>query len=131
RRRREQGRGEAETLLGRILDEGEGRAPAAADAADPRTLAARAEALALRSRWRDAEQEYRQAIERIDNETIRRSWWFNVADIAFRLNDEGQRQTALRAALAVTNSDDITRRATLIQRAATTRSRLRLGAKAN
>ena len=57
------------------------------------------------------------------------------APIAYRtrrLDDEGQRQMALRAALAVTNSDEITRRATLIQREAPTRRRLRLGnAKAN
>ena len=35
---------------------------------------------------------------------IRRSWWFNLADIALRLNDETQRQAAIRAALAVSTS---------------------------
>jgi tetratricopeptide (TPR) repeat protein len=126
----ELGRSEAQTLINRILDQ---EWPHSTDdQEDPLVLAARAEAFALRSRWKDAEQEYRRAIELIDHETIRRSWWFNLADIAFRLNDEGQRQKALRAALAVTNSDDITRRATEIQRGAGARPRPRLGdAKSN
>ena len=93
------------------------RTAAAPGTAGPLTLAARAEAFALRSRWREADQHYRQAIELIDDDTIKRSWWFNLADIAFRLDDENQRQAALRAALAVAASDDITRRATEIQRA--------------
>ncbi|HZW31954.1 MAG TPA: hypothetical protein VFF52_14685 [Isosphaeraceae bacterium] len=127
---REQGRREAEPLLDLILDDPR---PTLADPTDdPYTLAARAEALALRARFRDAQREYRLAIERIDNERIRRSWWFNLADIAFRLNDEGERQAALRAALAVAESDDITRRAARIQSAATKPPQLRLGnAKAN
>ena len=112
---REQGRSEAEALLDLVLDER--RTAAAPGTVGPLTLAARAEAFALRSRWREAEQQYRQAIELIDDDTIKRSWWFNLADIAFRLDDENQRQTALRAALAVAASDDITRRATEIQRA--------------
>ncbi len=62
-------------------------------------------------------KQYRRAIELIDDETIKRSWWFNLADIELRLDDESQRQTALRAALAVSTSDDISRRATEIQRA--------------
>jgi tetratricopeptide (TPR) repeat protein len=90
--------------------------------ADPGMLAARAEALALRSRLKDAEQEYRQAIELVDNDVIRRSWWFNLAEIARRLNDEGQRQTALRAAMAVATSDDISRRVISIRRAADSRA---------
>ena len=65
---------------------------------DALTLAARAEAFALQSRWREAEQQYRLAIELIDDETIKRSWWFNLADIELRLDDESQRQAALRAA---------------------------------
>ena len=64
-------------------------------------LAARAEAFALKSRWKESEQQYRRAIELIEDETIKRSWWFNLADIELRLDDESQRQTALRAALAV------------------------------
>jgi hypothetical protein len=129
---RERERPEAEGLLDLILEEKQPATTEGAAEVDPRTLAARAEAFALRARFHDAEREYRLAIERIDQDTIRRSWWFNLADIAGRLNDEGQRQAALRAALAVADSDDITRRAARIQRAPATPPRLRLGnAKAN
>jgi hypothetical protein len=126
---REQGRTEADGLLNELLAAG----PAEGHG-DPRLLAARAEALVLRSRWAEAADQYRQAIDRVDNDLIRRSWWFNLADIAQQLNDEGQRQAAIRAALAVASSDDITRRASLIQKSGDTRLRSRYGfgsAKAN
>jgi tetratricopeptide (TPR) repeat protein len=117
---REKRRDEADSFLGRILELDVSRADGGP--ADAPVLAARAEALALRSRLKDAEQEYRQAIELADNDLIRRSWWFNLADIARRQNDEGQRQTALRAALAVATSDEISRRVISIRRAADVRS---------
>jgi tetratricopeptide (TPR) repeat protein len=120
---REQGRPEAEGLLDEVL-RNNGAAPAAGRA-DPRLLAARAEALMLRSRWAEAAELYRQAIDRVDNNLIRRSWWFNLADVAQRLEDEGQRQTAIRAALAAPGSDDITRRASLIQKASDSKARTR------
>jgi tetratricopeptide (TPR) repeat protein len=114
---REQRRDEALPLL-ELLLKADG-APSMGGAADPRALAARAEALAMMgSRLKDAEQEYRQAIERVDNDLIRRSWWFNLADIARRLNDESQRQSALLSAMATRTSDDISRRVISIQRAA-------------
>jgi tetratricopeptide (TPR) repeat protein len=127
---REQDRSEADEQLEQILNDqqpSEGAKPP-----DPLVLAARAEALALRSRWRDAEEKYRLAIDLIDDETIKRAWWFNLADIAQRLDDEGLRQTALRAALAVATNDDIARRVTEIQRTMNARpiSRPR-GTKAN
>jgi tetratricopeptide (TPR) repeat protein len=112
---REQGRSEAEALLERILSQRP--KPAARGIPGAVTLAARAEAFALSSRWREAEEEYRQAIDLVDDDTIKRSWWFNLADIAFRLDDDNQRQAALRAAAAVAASDDITRRSAAIQRA--------------
>ena len=77
----------------------------------------RAEAHALLSQWDEAEQRYRQAIDRIQDPTIRRSWWFNLASIASQLNDEAQRKAALAAALDVAGSDDISRRALELQRA--------------
>ena len=130
RQLREQGRGEAEAVLDLIL--AEKSIPKDLDTTGPVTLAARAEACALRSRWNEADQLYRRAIESIDDATIQRSWWFNLADISFRLNDETQRQLALRAALAVASSDDITRRATDIQRATRARPATRSpGVKAN
>ncbi len=127
---REQGRPEAATLLDAVLEEPP--APAAPVASDPVTLAARAEACALKARWKEADLWYRRAIGAIDDDTIRRSWWFNLSDIAHRLDDERQRQAALRAALAVATSDDITRRVTDIQRATRARPPSRsTGVKAN
>jgi tetratricopeptide (TPR) repeat protein len=123
---RERGRGEAEKLLDIILKE---RAiPLDPVEAGPVTLAAHAEAFALRSRFKESGQLYRRAIESIDDSTIRRSWWFNLAEIAYQSDDEIERQAALRSATAVAFSDDITRRATDIQRATQTRS---TGVKAN
>jgi hypothetical protein len=113
---RERRRPEADALLDQILADDWGEKDQGA--ADPRLLAARGEALMLRSRWQEAAKQYQQAIERVDNELIRRSWWFNLADIAQRLDDEGQRQAALRAALAVHSSDDISRRVSLLQKSA-------------
>ena len=117
---REQGRSEAETLLGQILDAEQ--FPPAPGYTSPVTLAVFAEALALSSRYREADRFYRQAIGSINDPTIQRSWWFNVADLAYRSNDNTERQAALRAAGAVASSDDITRRAADIQRAMFTRS---------
>jgi hypothetical protein len=122
---REQGQNESDKLLDLILD-GTGLDPGE-DEAGALAHAARAEVFAIRSRWREAAQEYHQAIELMDIDLIRRSWWFNLAEVAFRLDDEDLRQTALRAALALETSDDITRRATLIQRTATANSRQRFG----
>lgn len=121
----DQGRTEADALLDELVAD-DGTEPEEGHV-DPRLLAARAEALTLRSRWPEAAKQYQQAIERVDNDLIRRSWWFNLADIAQRLNDEGQRQAALRAALAVASSDDITRRASQIQKSGDTRARPRYG----
>ena len=112
---REQGLSEANVLLERVMDL---REPVeAVPAARALTLAARAEACALQSGWKQAEEQYRLAIEVCEDETIKRSWWFNLADIEQRLDNEGQRQLALRAAMIYPSSDDIARRAADIQRA--------------
>ena len=123
---RERGRNEAEKLLDVVLREP--AIPLNTAEAGPVALAARAEALALRSRFKESGQLYRQAINSIDDQTIRRSWWFNLAELAYQSEDEIERQAALRSATAVAFSDDITRRATDIQRATQTRS---TGVKAN
>jgi tetratricopeptide (TPR) repeat protein len=127
---REQGLSEANVLLDRVLDF---RQPLeAVRAASALTLAARAEAWALKSGWKEAEEHYREAIELCDDETIKRSWWFNLADIEQRLDDEGQRQLALRAAMTFPSGDDIARRAADIQRANITPPYSRVnGTKAN
>ena len=117
---REQGENEAEKVLGRILKES--NLPQGSAGADPITFAVLAEALAFRSRYKEADQLYRQAIDLIADPMIQRSWWFNLADIAYRSDDEIQRQAALRSAGAVGFSDDITRRAADIQHATLARS---------
>jgi hypothetical protein len=119
---REQGRAEAEMLLEMIMNAH--GSPETAESPSPYLLAARAEALAMRSRWREAEMQYRQAIELMEDMTIKRSWWFNLADVASRLDDEGQQQAALRAALEVTTTDDISRRAAELRRGPSQRSRM-------
>ncbi len=83
------------------------------------TLAARAEALALKSRYREAREQYRQAIELAGPGATRRSWWFNLADIASRLDESIEREAALRAAIATTPGDDIARRVASVRRGAT------------
>jgi tetratricopeptide (TPR) repeat protein len=90
--------------------------PERGDPASAVALAARAEAFALRSQWKEAAQNYRLAIDLVDDDKIKRSWWFNLADIELQLQDETQWQSALRAALAVSPADEISRRATDVQR---------------
>ncbi|HMB06398.1 MAG TPA: hypothetical protein VKP69_22025 [Isosphaeraceae bacterium] len=74
-------------------------------------LAALGEALALKSRWSEAEQRYRQAIDRMPDDRVRRSWYFNLADLALRLDDEPKRLKALEAAKGADPKDEISQRA--------------------
>jgi tetratricopeptide (TPR) repeat protein len=115
---KKKGSSETDTLLDLVLDDHHLNEGSRATSALAR--AARAEALALKSRWRESEEQYRLAIEAADDDTIKRSWWFNLADVELRLDDEIQRQSALRAALADA-SDEISRRATENQGANSTR----------
>jgi tetratricopeptide (TPR) repeat protein len=111
---RERGSPDADAALDALLaDDGSGTAVPAAHqgAAAAVALAARAEALALKQRWSDADQQYRQAIELMPDLTFRRSWWMNLAEIALRQNDESGRQKALEAARGNDPNDEITRRA--------------------
>ena len=124
---REQGKPEAQKLLEQILDEGQEGSTGDDERDRAIRLAMRAEAHALLSQWDEAEQRYRQAIDRIQDPTIKRSWWFNLASIASQLNDEAQRKAALAAALDVAASDDISRRALELQRASQPLVRLRSG----
>lgn len=123
---RERGRSEAQTVFARLINSkllgnSSGNARAI-------ILAARAEAFALQSHWREADQLYRLAIDLIDDPIIARSWWFNLADISYRSNNEVERQAALKASSAVAVSDDITVRANEIRRVTLTRTN---GVKAN
>jgi tetratricopeptide (TPR) repeat protein len=127
---REQGQAEAQTLLDHIVDAKQAENTMAGDRAI--RLAMKAEACALLSRWKEAQQSYRQAIDEVDDLTTRRSWWFNLANVALQLDDQRQRSMALQAAIDVPISDEISRRALELQRNSEPVARLRSGAtKAN
>jgi tetratricopeptide (TPR) repeat protein len=127
---RERERPEAQALLKQILNQEQEIVSTGAERAVQ--TATIAEAHALLSQWREAEQQYHQAIDRISDLTIKRSWWFNLASVALQLNDEAQRKVALEAALEAPTSDDISRRALELQRASEPLGRLRSsGTKAN
>ena len=127
---RERERPEARALLEQILNQEQEIGSTGAERAVQTAMIA--EAHALLSQWREAEQQYHQAIDRISDLTIKRSWWFNLASVALQLNDEAQRKAALEAALEAPTSDDISRKALELQRASEPLGRLRSsGTKAN
>ena len=84
-------------------------------AAEAVRLAAGAEALAMKQRWADARDRYRQAIELMPVDVVRRAWWLNLADLAARLDEDSERQKALEAAKVADLKDEITRRAVELQ----------------
>ncbi len=107
---REKGRpDDADRVLDTILATAEPAPPAGPSAAVH--LAAQAEALALKSRWDEAEDRYRRAIELMPDDATRRAWWINLAEIAQRLNDEAKRQKALEMARGRDAGDEVARRA--------------------
>ena len=127
---REREQPEARALLEQILNQEQEIGSTGAERAVQTAMIA--EAHALLSQWREAEQQYHQAIDRISDLTIKRSWWFNLASVALQLNDEAQRKAALEAALEAPTSDDISRKALELQRASEPLGRLRSsGTKAN
>jgi hypothetical protein len=122
---RDQGRAGGQELLKQILDgEHESAIQGPKGAVH---LAVTAEAYALLSQWEESKRRYRQAIDQIDDVTIKRSWWFNLANVALQLNDSSQSRTALEAAVDVSSSDDISRRALELQRASELPGRLHPG----
>jgi predicted negative regulator of RcsB-dependent stress response len=100
---------DAEAALDTIL--GKADAPPPDETPVAVHFAAQAEAFALKGRFAEAEQRYRQAIDRSPEGVFRRSWWMNLADLALRLNDESNRQKALESAKGNDPNEDITRRA--------------------
>ncbi len=123
----------AAVVAARVLrDSGSSDAPAALDAAiadaeaaiattpgpaDALRMAAGAEAFAMKQRWADARDRYRQAIDAMPIDAIRRAWWLNVADLSSRLNEDMDRQKALEAAKVADVKDEVTRRAVDLQKA--------------
>ena len=77
--------------------------------------AAGAEALAYRGRWTDAAEQYRLAIDLASDDSTRRMWSLNLAEVAHRLNDDAARTRAIEAAKAPDSADEITRRALRMQ----------------
>ena len=106
---RERSGPDAEAALDALVAEGNAVSPQGAPLA--LQIAAHAEALALKQRWSEADQRYRQAIDLMPDPTIRRSWWVNLAEVALRQNDESGRQKALEAARGNDPNEEITRRA--------------------
>ena len=105
---RERGDADAERALDAVVAEAD--APTEPGPGLALHLAAQAEALALRSRWKDAEERYQRAVELMPDDTIRRSWYVNLADLELRLNDEPKRRRALEAARGLSRNDEISRR---------------------
>jgi tetratricopeptide (TPR) repeat protein len=123
---REEGRNEdAETALDLVLTQAQQPPPPGCSAAVH--AAAGAEALALRNRWVEAEERYREAIPLLPHDAFRRSLWINLADIYIRLNDETKKRAAWEAAKGPNANEEITRRATLYQ----TQAGLRMGGAAS
>ncbi|HEV3120701.1 MAG TPA: hypothetical protein VGY53_02305 [Isosphaeraceae bacterium] len=81
-------------------------------------LAAGAEALALKEQWAEAEVRYRQAIELVTIDVIRRSWWLNLADLYLRLNDDARKRLAWEYAKSTDAKDEVTQRAVALQKKA-------------
>jgi tetratricopeptide (TPR) repeat protein len=80
-------------------------------------LAVQAETLALKARWTQSEECYRKAIALMPDDSVRRSWWMNVADLSLRVNDEPSRLKALELAKSLDPKDEITQRAVELQKA--------------
>jgi hypothetical protein len=104
-----QKRGEADRLADLAIRQAETNPPPGFDAAEHR--AAGAEALAYRGRWTDSAEQYRLAIDQVDDDATRRMWWLNLAEIAQRVGDDSGRARAIEAAKAPDSVDEITRRA--------------------
>jgi tetratricopeptide (TPR) repeat protein len=107
---RERGSLDADAALDTVLADNT-ESPLPEDLSAAVYLAAQGEALALRSRWSEAEQRYQQAIDLMPDDRVRRSWSFNLADLALRLGDEPKRLKALEAARGIDSRDEIAQRA--------------------
>ena len=106
---RKQKRGDADRLADLAIRQAETSPPPGFDPAEHR--AAGAEALALRGRWTDASEQYRLAIDQVEDDATRRMWWLNLAEVAHRLGDESGRARAIEAAKTTDTMDKITKRA--------------------
>lgn len=106
---RENARADSDAALDAVVKRATGSPPQGMDAAIQ--LAAIAEAHAIRADWTNAEARYKEAIDRMPIDIVRRSWWYNLADVERHLNNDRKRQEALEAAKSIAASDEISRRA--------------------
>lgn len=97
---------EADAALDRLV------ASAATGGGGPDILqaAARAEGLALREKYAEAAALYGEAIAAMDDDTVRRTWWLNLAEILSKGGDQDKIADALTAARAGRGDDAIGRR---------------------
>ncbi len=102
-------RADADRLADRAIKQAEEPTPPGFDPAEQR--AAGAEALAYRRRWTDAAEQYRRAIDLTEDDSTRRMWWLNLAEMAHRVDDAAGRARAIEAAKAPDSADEITKRA--------------------
>lgn len=91
---------EAEALLDRL-------AVLSNDKSSVLETAARAEGLALKSQFAAAAEQYREAIARVDDETVRRTWWLNLAEILAKSGDHEKIKDVLSVARAGRGDDAI------------------------
>jgi hypothetical protein len=107
---------EANQALGFALDQAGEPRPAGCFSALHE--AACAEAFAFKEHWSEAVAHYRQAIELADVDAIRRSWWFNLADLYLRLDDDAHKRLAWEYAKCALPNDEITERTMALQKKA-------------
>ena len=112
---RMQKRADADRLADLAIRQAESAPPPGFDLAEER--AAGAEALAYRGRWTDAAEQYRRAIDLVEDDATRRMWWLNLAEVAQRAGDDTTRDRAIEAAKAPDSADAITRKALAYEQA--------------
>jgi hypothetical protein len=104
-----QKKAESDFLVDLAIRQAETAPPTGSDPAEPR--AAVAEALAFRGRWTDASEQYRLAIDQVEDDATRRAWWLNLSELAHRMSDTAAQARAIEAAQSPDSVDEITTRA--------------------
>ncbi|QDV33816.1 FHA domain-containing protein [Tautonia plasticadhaerens] len=105
---RQRGDGEADRALERAIALADSPAPGGCSEAIH--LAAVAEAMALDGRVEEAVEGYRRAVDRLTaaEESARRPWLFNLAELLGRLDDRDGEREALLAAMTTDPDDPVT-----------------------
>ncbi|HEY2154919.1 MAG TPA: hypothetical protein VGH33_04775, partial [Isosphaeraceae bacterium] len=106
---REKGNTDAERALGLVLADDLTSPDSPTLAAEE--LAAKAEALALTERRREAADRYREAIAMVEDDATQRRWRLALAEVLTPLGESSERATLLEAAKGSDPTDDVTRKA--------------------